>query len=115
MIITFFLWVPFPLANILILPNIQISANTLNIASRIANQLNKLAQTLNAPVLYLCRSTVNFSWFFLHQIHILSLSKFKEKDLSIRELKQNLYKYILVNSLWPLNRGHLDVLVMGKI
>uniref|UniRef100_A0A915P0V7 G-protein coupled receptors family 1 profile domain-containing protein n=1 Tax=Meloidogyne floridensis TaxID=298350 RepID=A0A915P0V7_9BILA len=49
-------WLPTPIINFFVVLNTQLSQNTQHLLIRIALQLNKIAQTLNAPVLYICSS-----------------------------------------------------------
>ncbi|CAK5089063.1 unnamed protein product [Meloidogyne enterolobii] len=48
-------WLPTPIINFFVIANTELSQNTQHLLIRIALQLNKIAQTLNAPVLYICR------------------------------------------------------------
>jgi len=60
-------WLPTPIINFFVVLNTQLSQNTQHLLIRIALQLNKIAQTLNAPVLYICRlkKLINLRIIFL--------------------------------------------------
>uniref|UniRef100_A0A1I8BDH2 G_PROTEIN_RECEP_F1_2 domain-containing protein n=1 Tax=Meloidogyne hapla TaxID=6305 RepID=A0A1I8BDH2_MELHA len=56
MAISLICWLPTPIINFIVVLNNQLSQNVQYLLIRISLQLNKIAQTLNAPILYICSS-----------------------------------------------------------
>jgi hypothetical protein len=101
MLVTFFCWLPVPLLITFLFPSLQIqmSASIINDLQRALLQLNKAAQAINAPFLFICRFQIKSqNYYFNILISIFYSSQYRKairKEMkSFVELfskKQNLH------------------------
>ena len=83
MLVTFFCWLPVPVLVSYVFPYLhtqQVPADVLNVLQRALLQLNKVAQDLNVPILYICR--FNGFWIFKFYFAALNIGRQCAKNLT---------------------------------